>query len=337
MPELRKDLINEHWVALANGEALKPCDFPIARKRIVVQEEMANCPFCAGRETMTPEAIRVVSGSGQNWKMRVVPNKFTAFNLQGSLVAGDLGIYSYMNGLGSHEVLIETPDHYQEIQDYQLADVRLYLEVLRERYMALATDSRIKYIQIYKNRGMLAGATMAHSHSQILGFPVVPNINPGGLAYYREHHHCLFCDLLLQDLNQSDRIIYQGEHFVLLCPYAARYAYSAWLIPRMHIRHFYDLSENAMSELAILLKCYIRAMLKVLNDCSYNVIMNTAPIEEGENGYHWCMEINPRLSIASGVEIASGIYMNPVAPELAAVMLKEPFELELATQTRGED
>jgi UDPglucose--hexose-1-phosphate uridylyltransferase len=328
MPQLRKDLIHERWVALADSQALKPEDFPIAKQNITVRRAESICPFCAGHEYMTPAAVETVGES--DWQLRVVPNKYTAFSLQGELAPGETGVYAFMNSLGIHEVVIETPQHALKLQDYSREHVAAYLQLLRRRYAALAQDERIQYIQIYRNQGMLAGATVEHSHSQILGFPFLPAVNAGGARYYREHRRCLFCALLEQDMAQRDRVIYEGTHFVLLCPYAACYPYGIWLAAKEHICHITEFPEAAMQELALLLQVYVGAMLKAVGGCSYNIIVNTSPVNQAAaEGYHWYMEINPRLTIASAVEVASGIHMNPVAPELAAVMLRRQFLADL--------
>jgi UDPglucose--hexose-1-phosphate uridylyltransferase len=334
MPELRRDLVNQHWVAVASGQALKPCDFPIARKKITISSPPADCPFCVGNEAMTPEAVTVIPDEN-SWRFRVVPNKFTAFSLRENLKTSQRGLYPVMSSWGAHEVVIETPQHGLELQDYSLEHVEAYLQLLCRRYRELVRDERIRYIQIYKNRGMLAGATMEHSHSQILGFPVVPAVNAGGVAYYEEKGRCLICDLLNQDLEQGSRIVYAGQHFVALCPFAAGYPYGAWLVCRRHIRHITELSALELAEMALLLKVYTGSMLQAVNDCSYNIILHNAPVNcDAPDAYHCYVEVNPRLSIASAVEVASGIYMNPVAPEAAAAVLKARFTIDYARELK---
>jgi UDPglucose--hexose-1-phosphate uridylyltransferase len=332
MPQLRKDLVHERWVALAQGEALKPGDFPIARQKLVLRAPAEGCPFCGGHEHMTPEAVELVP-DGLSWLLRVVPNKFTAFSLRGGFEAGQTGRYAFMSSLGVHEVVIETPRHTLELQDYSAEHAASYLRLLRRRYAALAEDGRLRYIQIYKNQGMLAGATIAHSHSQVLGFPLVPDVNPGGVRYYADNRRCLLCDLLAQDLEERDRIIHESARFVLVCPYASAYPYGAWLAPKAHLCQLTDFSDAEIEEMALLLKTYVAAMLSVTDGCSYNLIMRTAPLDpDAAGGYHWYMEINPRLMIASAAEVASGIQMNPVAPEMAAVLLRARFEALYAAQ-----
>lgn len=329
MAEIRKDLVKNHWVALANDRALKPCDFPIAKKKIHASELAEFCPFCLGNEAFTPPEIKAVRAQDSlpnepGWDIRLIPNKFSAFSLDNELNHYNKGVYSYTNGLGKHEVLLETPEHGVEIQDYDLPKIRGIIKLLKQRYNELSLEKRIKYIQIYKNRGMLAGASLEHSHSQILGFPFVPPENKGMIDYFQEKGHCLLCDIIKQEKELSPRLILNSEHFIIICPFAARFSYESWLIPKRHTEHFGDINAAEIEEMAALLKRFIGAILTGLMDPAYNLVINTAPVNvEYKEGYHWYMEIIPRMLVAAGVEVATGIYINPVAPELAAGILRD--------------
>ncbi|MFA7149206.1 MAG: HIT domain-containing protein, partial [Syntrophomonadaceae bacterium] len=200
---------------------------------------------------------------------------------------------------------------------------QVYL-MLQQRYRYLAGDPRVKYIQIYKNRGLFAGASLEHSHSQILALPSVPRENKGLSKYYQQHGKCLLCTTLEAERESRQRLIYESKHFQLICPYASRFSYETWIIPRRHTEHFADINDEELNDLAAIIKIFILAMLDCLNDPSYNIVINTAPVNQGfAGGYHWYMEIIPRLIVANGVEFATGFYMNPVAPEIAATMLRE--------------
>lgn len=333
MSEIRRNLVKNNWVAVAADRALKPNDFPIAKKGIDTSGEAVGfCPFCQGNEKFTPPEITAwrtdeLKTNGTGWLIRTIPNKFSAFSLEGELEEKQDGIYRCYNGLGQHEVMVETPDHGVEFHEFDLERIEKIISMLKERYNSLAENLRIKYIQIYKNRGMFGGASLEHSHSQIVGLPFDPQENQGLPQYYQEKGRCLLCEILKQEQDRKVRVIYEGECFIILSPFAPRFAYESWIVPKRHAEHFGQLNPVEEKELAVITKKFTLAMLKCLNNPSYNFVINTAPVNVPyEPGYHWYMEITPRLLVASGVEIATGVYMNPVSPELAAQMLKESLK-----------
>ncbi len=330
MAEVRRDLVKNNWVAVANDRALRPNDFPIARRGFnTCGEASGSCPFCEGNEALTPPEITAWRTGEQQadtpgWLIRTIPNKFSAFSLEGQLEEKRNGIYPCYNGLGQHEVLVETPEHGVEYHSLELERIEKIISMLKERYNVLAEEPRIKYIQIYKNRGMLAGASLEHSHSQIVGLPFAPMENQGLPQFYKEKGRCLLCEILKQEQDKKERIIYEGESYIIICPYAPRFAYESWIVPKRHTEHFGQISPAEEKELAFLTKKFTMAMLQCLDNPSYNFVINTAPVNVSyEPGYHWYMEVTPRLLVSAAVENATGVYINPVAPELAAGMLKE--------------
>lgn len=331
MPELRKDPVRDGWVIIATDRALKTTDFPINKNGVSVEGTQALCPFCEGHEALTPPEISAYrkAGTGANqpgWRVRAVPNKFSPFKLQGEFHLDDKGVYTSNNGLGQHEVVIETPDHDLEFHMLSHRQIELVYHMIRERYRDLANDPRIKFIQIYKNRGLFAGASQEHSHSQVLALPMVPNQIRGIAEYYQQHRRCLLCSILEQELKQKKRIIYESSSFILICPYAARFSWETWVIPRDHQKHFGDISDRQITELAVIMKDLISILLSTLNDPSYNIVINSSPLNGADGGgHHWFMEINPRLMVQNGMETSCGFYINPVSPELAASILGKSF------------
>ncbi|MBP1761569.1 MAG: UDP-glucose--hexose-phosphateuridylyl transferase [Firmicutes bacterium] len=327
MSELRRDLVKNNWVSVAEHRALKPNDFPIAKKALESSVMGAFCPFCEGNEQFTPPEIAAYREDSEpntkGWLVRAIPNKFSAFELEGELEETCLGVFSRYNGLGKHEVIIEAPEHDIDFHQLSVERMEIILKIMRDRYNDLACDKRIKYIQIYKNRGIFAGASLEHSHSQIVALPLVPAENQGMIDYYKEKHHCLLCDILAQEMS-DERLVAESEAFILLCPYAPRFPYETWIIPKNHKEHFGGISAAEIQDLAKIIKKFSNVMIESLADPSYNLVINTAPVNvDYQPGYHWYIELTPRLLVNAAVEIASGIYINPVAPELAAAMLRE--------------
>ncbi len=328
--ELRKDLVRDTWVVIATDRALKPNDFPINKgwEKAKVSGQQV-CPFCEGNESYTTDEIAAFRAGNTlpdtpGWTVRTIPNKFSAFKLEGELELKRTGIFQSCNGLGQHEVVVETPQHGVEFSQLPVERIKQIYLMLQQRYRQLATDRRIKYIQIYKNRGLFAGASLEHSHSQILALPEVPSENQGLSRYYEQEGQCLLCTILEEEMQSRQRLIYESRHFLLVCPYASRFSYETWVIPRRHTEHFADINEEELDDLAAVMKIFMPVMLDCLGDPSYNMVINTAPVNQDiGGGYHWYMEIVPRLIVAAGVEFATGFYMNPVAPEIAAAMLRE--------------
>lgn len=332
MAEIRRDLVKNNWVAITADMALKPNDFPINRQGMEATVNHQFCPFCEGNESFTPPEIMACRHDGMpansaGWSIRVIPNKFSSFQLEGVLEKTRSGIYSNFNGVGRQEVIVENPKHNLELHEFDQAKFEQVLQIFRHRINDLSQDERIKYIQIYKNRGIFAGASLSHSHSQIMGLPFVPRGNSGLVDYYSKKGQCLICDILNQEKASGLRIIYESEHFILLCPYASRFSYETWVIPKHHSEHFGAINEVEIADLAMVCKEFTRTMVTSLQDPAYNLVINTSPINVPyQPGFHWYMEITPRLLVTAGVDIATGIFMNPVAPELAAAMYRDKMK-----------
>jgi len=329
MAEIRRDLVKNNWVAIAEDMALKPHEFPINKRGIETTGIHIFCPFCEGNESSTPPEIMACrEGTSQpdtpGWSVRVIPNKFSAFHLEGVLEKTHSGIYSNYNGVGRQEVIIETPQHGIDLHDYDQERITMVIRVLRDRYNDLSQDERIKYIQVYKNRGIFAGASLEHSHSQVMGLPFVPRGNSGVAEYYKKNGKCLLCDIIAQEKQSGVRLVYESDHFLLICPYASRFSYETWVIPKQHCEHFGALNEAEITDLAMICRKYTRVMIESLQNPAYNFVLNTAPVNlPYQPGYHWYMEVTPRLLVTAGVDIATGMFMNPVAPELAANLFRE--------------
>ncbi|HZK44470.1 MAG TPA: DUF4931 domain-containing protein [Syntrophomonadaceae bacterium] len=329
MPELRQDLIRDAWVVIAKDRALKPNDFPINKNEMHFKDTNHLCPFCVGNEEHTPPEItayREIKSlpNTPGWTVRTIPNKYSAFSLQRESNEEYDGINNSCSGIGQHEVVIETPEHGLELHEFDMERINLVYKMLRERYISLAEDGRIKYIQIYKNRGIFAGASLEHSHSQIIALPMVPEVNKGVSRYYSRNGTCLLCDILQQEQTSKERVVYQGKEFIVICPYASRFAYEVWIIPIQHVQHFGDINDIQLEELVYIIKNILKTIIATLDNPSYNIVINSAPVNMGsEDGYHWFIEVVPRLIVMAGVEIATGIYMNPVAPEIATSLFRE--------------
>ncbi len=325
MPELRKDPINQRWVIIKGNEKTFNLKKLVSMPQI---KKGGKCPFCPGNESMTPPAIISAKDNEGNWKTRVIPNKFPALKIEGSLGRSGIGIYDKMNGIGAHEVIIESTDHYGDFSTYSLEEATTIMKVFRARYKDLLNDSRFKYILIFKNFGKPAGASMEHCHCQLIATPVIPKIVMEEmeycLDYYNYRERCPFCDIVTEELEHGERLIYQNKHFIVIAPFAARFAFESWIMPRKHSSDFESITDEEATYLADALTTLLKKQSIVLNVPPFNFIIHTAPCKvNGLPFYHWHIEIMPRLSKISGVEWGTGFYINSAPPEIAAKLLRE--------------
>jgi UDPglucose--hexose-1-phosphate uridylyltransferase len=329
LPELRKDPITGRWVIIATERARRPTDFV---RDTVKGTGAANCPFCGGHEHKTPpEVLAFRNGTGPNqpgWALRVVPNKFPALRVEGDLSRSGEGIYDRMNGIGAHEVLIETPEHVVstgELTEKQLEDS---FWAFRERINDLKRDRRLRYVILFKNHGEAAGASLEHSHSQLIALPVIPKRAQeeidGTRRYYEFRERCVYCDIVSQEIDEGTRLIIETDHVIAVAPYAPRFPFETWVIPKKHHSHFEDADIGTIQSLGSVMRTLMRKIEKVLEHPAYNVMVHSAPIQEPPiHHYHWHIEIIPKLTRVAGFEWGTGFYINPTPPEEAARYLRE--------------
>jgi len=332
MPELRKDPVVGRWVIISTERSRRPTSFV----PVVHETKQHFCPFCAGNEDRTPPevfAYRPGGGppNGPGWTVRVVPNKFPALQIEGTLDRRAEGLYDKMNGIGAHEVVIETPEHDKDFADLPVEHIEQILNAYRERAMDLHRDRRLRYVLLFKNHGAGAGATLEHPHTQLIATPIVPKILQeeldGARRYFELKERCVFCDIIQQETAENDgrRVVSTSERFVVVEPFAPRFPFETWILPRQHDASFPVLSDiGEMRDLAITLKDTLQRLNRALDRPPFNFVIHTAPVSDGEaEYYHWHLEITPTLTRVAGFEIGSGFYINPTPPEDAAQYLRE--------------
>lgn len=328
MPELRKDPITGRWVIISTDRARRPNDF---LKQSVKIEGGRFCPFCPGHEDKTPpEVLAFRPGGGANtpgWTLRVIPNKFPALRVEGEMLREGEGLYDKMNGVGAHEVLIESPDHQATLATMDERQVADLLWGFRDRVHDLKKDTRLRYVLLFKNHGESAGASLEHCHSQLIALPIVPKRVEeelqGAKRYYDFRERCVYCDIVQQELASNSRLVIETPEFVSVCPFAARFPFETWIIPRKHNSHFESIQEKEIHNLAWVLKTTLQKMDKALELPAYNLIIHTAPVQDGPiDSYHWHIELIPKLTRVAGFEWGSGFYINPTPPEESARYLR---------------
>lgn len=331
MPELRKDPVVSRWVIIATERSKRPME--LAHHDRGKDDNPKFCPFCYGSEEATPKEVLCYRNedskpNAPGWTLRAVPNKFPALMIEGDIHRRGDGIYDMMNGIGAHEVIIETPHHHEtlaELPDDRFQDV---LWAYRDRIMDLRKDKRFRYILIFKNQGLRAGASLSHSHSQLIALPIIPKSvaeeMTGAKSYYEYKERCIFCDLVAQEIEQQKRIVAENEDFIAVCPYAPRFPFETWILPKTHDAHYEDATKHEIKNLGLLFKRTLQKLNRALDNPAYNFMLHTSPINMPDlSYYHWHIEITPRITRVAGFERGSGFYINPTAPEVSAQFLRE--------------
>ncbi len=333
LPELRKDPIVGRWVIISTDRAKRPTDFVREQNKL----KGGFCPFCYGNESKTPPEILAYrpnpnggppAKDSPGWTVRVVPNKFPALGIEGNLNRRAEGMFDRMNGIGAHEVIIETPDHAASLATMSSKRIEDTLWAFRDRILDLKQDKRFKYILIFKNHGEAAGASLEHPHSQLIALPILPKQVveelEGAKQYYIYKERCVFCDIIRQEAENSIRVVGENEQFVTLAPYAPRFPFETWILPKRHESAFENSSSAMFEDLARALKGLLAKAYNVLDNPAYNLVVHTSPVQDPFNEhYHWHIEFMPKLTKTAGFEWGTGFYINPTPPEEAAKFLRD--------------
>lgn len=325
MPELRKDPVLGRWVIISTERAKRPSDFPPPPRPKEAEGQL--CPFCPGNEHLTPPEVLRRPASGP-WVVRVVPNRYPALTPLGDPLRQGVGVYDRIAGVGAHEVIIETPDHSLALAEFEPRAIEEVLWAFRDRYLALAADPRLRYVLIFKNHGSSAGASLVHSHCQLIATPVVPVLVnselDGAARYFDFRKRCIYCDMLKQELDERERVVYENDRFVTFEPFAPRFPFETWLVSRDHIASFARMTPEHITDLGLALKDVLGRINRALSGPDYNFVVHTAPTTTPDpEHYHFHIEIMPKLTTIAGFEVGSGFYINPVPPEEAARFLRE--------------
>jgi len=338
MPELRKDPIIGRWVIIATERARRPDQFNGKQEEAFPEEA---CPFCEGAEAQTPKEIYALrpansQPNGPGWDLRVVPSIAPFLRVEGDLDRHGKGLYDIMNGVGAHEIIIETNQHIANMADLSAEQISKVLKCYSDRITDLEKDQRFKYVLVFKNYGKPAGGgSIKHTRSQLIATPVNPKRVKEELAgsrnYFEYHERCVFCDLVLQEIDQKDRLILDLDGFIAVSPFAARFPFETWIMPKKHCCDFTFQDSESLKNLGKVMKAVLSKLKKGLNDPAYNYVIHTAPFRRRKSGYwktidqdyHWHIEIMPRLTRVAGFEWGTGFYICPITPENAAKFLRE--------------
>jgi len=347
LSEFRYDPIKRTWVILSTERGRRPNQYLSSSQALI---EPKICPFCEGNETMTPPEVFSIRGSmakdsgypfapesepdSPGWRVRVVPNKFPALTetAPGEVITSPdiAGIHSSIPGSGVHEIIIETPVKDRQMADMDANELEDILLVYQERLKTHLHGGKYKTVFLFKNHGKEAGASLVHSHAQIMALPIVPSNVASELRSFEEHRKgsgsCLMCGILEKEAKTGTRVVLDEGGYVVLAPYAASSPFQLQIVPKDHHDDFSHSNEIKRHHLAYVLGTAVRSLRSVLGEHPWNMVLHNAPanLEDGWDvtAYHWFIEITPHLTRPAGFEMGSGIYINIVAPEEYAEILR---------------
>jgi UDPglucose--hexose-1-phosphate uridylyltransferase len=337
--ELRKDYLLNRWVVIATERGRRPTDFAKQKKE---PAQASVCPMCPGNEHMTPPAVLVYLKQNReikkakdengfrpkNWLVRCVPNLFPAFAPpkdpadQENIMKSE----SFGCAIGHHEVLVESPNHDDDPADAELPQLVHVINAYIDRLRELSAKPYVQYVQIFRNHGKEAGASLSHAHSQIIATPFVPTIVEEELAasknFWNHHEKCVFCDIIKKE-SQSPRLVHDNSSFVVFAPYASVHPIEFWILPKKHDANILSLTQTEIEAFAQTLKASLKGLKDLVNDPPYNYGFHLSINSEAKDYYHWHLEVYPQLAIWAGFEKSTGMYINTVTPETAAAELRK--------------
>jgi UDPglucose--hexose-1-phosphate uridylyltransferase len=307
--------------------------------------DVRECPFCEGKESMTTSEVFAIRSAGSapngpGWEVRSIVSKMPILsNTANGHDSRAAGIYDTRDGVGQHEIIVETPKHQHDLDEFSLKEIEGVLKAYAARIAQLSNDSRFEYALLFKNHGLVSGAAtdvIRHSRSQLLAMPIIPKRTKEELAltksYYERRERCVVCDILKQESSEGTRVVVENASFFAYCPFASRSPFEMWVLPKKHSADFASTEGAAFADLAWVLKQCLVKLNRLLDDPPHNLILHTAPFRHKkksvywktiEDDYHWYWQIMPRLTLSAGFEWGTGIHINPTPPEEAAALLRD--------------
>ncbi|HOP86295.1 MAG TPA: DUF4931 domain-containing protein [Syntrophorhabdaceae bacterium] len=321
MAELRRDPVTGNWCVVGYT--------------IIKRSSLGTCPFCPGNENLTPPKIKEIKNEDGSWAVRCFPASNPIFIIEAQENKRAEGIYDKMDNVGAHEIIVENPNHNKTMSAFTEKEFINLVDLYKDRILDLKKDKRFKYILIFKNHGELAGSYIFHPHSHVLATPIIPQRL--GLEFYQSRIHfskkerCLFCDIISQEIRQNKRVVAINNNFLAFCPFASRFPFEVWIIPRYHSAHFENpQEEDKKIDFISIFTSTMKRIERLTN--AYTIVIHTSPNmmkipwqEEAlliDDYFHWHIEIMPRDLRSSKYKREDEFYVVPTTPEESAMILK---------------
>ncbi len=328
MSEIRLNRLTGEWVIIAPERAKRGGNLEKPVERPEIPAFVATCPFCPGNEGEPGEERHRVNGPDGQWEIRSIVNKFSVLSATGEVTGDSEGGGESVNGVGLHEVLIESPQHHLSLAQLPVEHVQRVLGAYLHRFREFYADSRVRHVIVFKNHGADAGASQQHPHSQVVGLPIVPGQVVDRIErarrFYAETYRCLACATIEEERRHQTRIIAENAHFVAFIPYAALSPYHLWIFQKVHAACFGNLSDDMLPALAEIVHAILGKVFTLLDNPPFNLIVRSlGPLEHDAVHFHWYISIVPRVNKSAGFELGTGMYVNPSSPEARAQVLRD--------------
>jgi UDPglucose--hexose-1-phosphate uridylyltransferase len=314
------------WVVVTTDDPTGPSDYLSFKPPYQFRHAAGTCPFCPGNEGMTPKETFSLKLNDGGWSVRVVPNKFPFFHIEGEFDRRPEGMYDMMEAVGAHEIVVEAPEHHQNFATLESSRIEKILFAYRERLIDLERDHRFQQFLILKN---YPGLFNRHPHSHIMAMPVIPRrIDEelsGTMEYFQRKERCIFCDIIKEEISIKKRVVLETVHFLVFSPYASRYPFETWIVPKAHSSDFHHIREEEMEDLSVAIQSLFIRYHKLLSDPPYSLTLHTSPVRSPfhRSEYHWHIETRLRIGLREGFEWGTGFFVNPTPPEDASAYLRE--------------
>ena len=321
--ELRQDIVTGDWVVIATGRAKRPDEFSSDSQSA---RPHSDDPFLNPDESGQEKDVLIYRQPDGEWSLRVFPNKYPVVSRGKTVRQLSEGPYFAMSGVGYHELFV-TRDPKRSIAELEVWQVAELIDAYQERYLDLMNKKSVNYIQIIHNHGKEAGASIAHPHSQLMAIPVVsPYIElelVGSERYYQSTHTRVYETIVSYEREANKRVVYENDHFIVLCPFASRVAFEMSVIGKRPSAYFERIRDDEKFSLAEALREALSALYHGLHDPAYNFYIHTAPCNGRDyEHYQWHIEILPHTATWAGFELSTGIEVSTIQPEEAAKHLR---------------
>jgi UDPglucose--hexose-1-phosphate uridylyltransferase len=323
MNQLRLDPLSGRWVVVSTERASRPSDFVVRSCSEDVPSDRP-CPFCPGNEESTPPALETYGPSGA-WRIRVVPNRFPAFEGDEPFVVSNRGpVFTQATAGGIHEVLILSPEHDADWAKLTEEQAGLVMAALRDRFDEHSQRPNLRYSQAIVNAGREAGASLEHPHGQLLGMSFVPReLAEEQARFARFAGSCLLCTTVEAEEGVGHRVIHADDRVVVICPFWSAVPFEMLVIPRTHTAHLHRSPTEDLVSVGRAIRSCLGRLRESVGDVAYNIVFHSAPYRLNEP-FHWHAHVWPKATTRAGFEMGTGVAINIVAPEMAAEELQVP-------------
>ena len=328
MSQLRLDPLTGRWVVITPSRSSRPQAF--ARRSLPVQTDTSiPCPFCPGNEEETPPALETIGPQG-HWLIRVVPNRYPAFEGTQPMVVQHVGpVFTETPASGTHEVLVFSPDHSSNWAQLDDRGVELCMLAIKHRVHEHSETPGLRYSQVIVNSGREAGASIEHPHGQLLGMPFVPReLIEEQAGFSRFAGNCLLCAAGEAEIDAKHRLVQESDRAIVTCPYWSAMPYEMLVTPKNHSSHLHCASDEDVIEVGRGIRDAITLLQRSVGDVAYNIVFHTAPFRT-TGAFHWHCHIWPKVTTQAGFELGTGVMINIVSPESAAENLRSVLPVRI--------